>query len=115
MKFMALLYDDESTGPAPQTPEFDALIEAYGAFGAAHEKSILGGEALNPAFTAKSVQVRNGEAITTDGPFLESKEVLGGFYLLECADFDEAVKIACDIPAAKSGTIEIRPVMEIPE
>ena len=72
------------------------------------------GEALHGADSATTVRVRDGKRLTSDGPFAETKEVLGGFYVLECADLDEAIEIAAKHPAAGYGTIEIRPVLEAP-
>jgi hypothetical protein len=72
---------------------------------------MLGGEGLEPTQTATSVRVRGGERVVTDGPFAETKEQLGGFYLLECKDLDEAIAWAEQIPAAKNGTVEIRPIL----
>jgi hypothetical protein len=72
-----------------------------------------GGEALQPTSTATSVRVRNGDTLTTDGPFAETKDQLGGFYLVDCKDLDEAVEVAAGIPDARRGTIEVRPVMEV--
>jgi hypothetical protein len=73
-----------------------------------------GGEALQGTQTATTVQVRDGQTITTDGPFAETKEALGGFYLVEAKDLDEAIKIAAMIPGAKHGSIEVRPIWELP-
>jgi hypothetical protein len=72
-----------------------------------------GGEALQPTSTATSVRVRNGDTLTTDGPFAETKDQLGGFYLVDCKDLDEAVEVAAGIPDARRGTIEVRPIMEV--
>lgn len=113
MKFAALIYSDESNveiNPDPSSPEFGEVMAGYQAFGAKHEDTIVGGEALNPTLTATSLQVRDGESVLSDGPFAETKEQLGGFYLLECESLDEALKVAADIPHAKSGTIEVRSV-----
>jgi len=74
---------------------------------------MLGGEALQDTSTATTVRVRNGKTETMDGPFAETKEQLGGFYLLDCANLDEAIKYAAMIPSAEHGCVEIRPVMEI--
>ena len=71
-----------------------------------------GGEALQPIATATTVRVRNGDTVTTDGPFAETKEQLGGFYLLNCKDLDEAIEMAAKMPAAPFGSIEVRPIME---
>ena len=72
----------------------------------------LGGEALQSVSTATSVRVKNGKMLTTDGPFAETKEQLGGFYLLDCKDLDQALALAAEIPASEHGTIEVRPVMK---
>ena len=74
----------------------------------------VGGEALQDVTTATSVRVRDGETLTTDGPFAETKEALGGYYLLECDDLDEALQWAARCPAAKVGTVEVRPIWEVP-
>jgi hypothetical protein len=97
-------------------PEFAAETAEYGAFGEAAAAIIRGGAALYPTPTATTVRVeggKGGDVLTTDGPFAETKEVLTGFYLLECADLDEAVKVAATIPAAwQGGTVEVRPVID---
>jgi hypothetical protein len=111
MKYIALIYVQE----AEQTPEeSQAELAAYGAFSeAAHARGvgIVGGEALMPSATATTVRVRDGKTLTTDGPFAESKEVLGGFYVLECKDLDEAIATAALIPGAQQGGIEVRPLV----
>jgi hypothetical protein len=75
----------------------------------------LGGEALQPVTTATTVRVRDGETVTTDGPFVETKEAIGGFYLVEARDLDEALELAAACPGAKYGSMEVRPVNEFPE
>jgi hypothetical protein len=97
-----------------QTPEESAqVMEAYGSFSQeVNERGVfLAGEGLQGPEAATSVRVRNGERLVTDGPFAETKEQLGGFYLLECKDLDEAIEWAAKIPGAQNGTIEVRPVM----
>ncbi len=110
MKYACLIYTDESTDAAPGTPEFDEVMAGYMAFGQTAGERILGGEPLEPTATATTVTVRDGETMTTDGPFAETKEQLGGFYILECADLDEAVSLAAQIPGASVGRVEVRPV-----
>ena len=116
MRYMLLIYDTEARS-AKMTPEereadFKAWMEYDAALG---EKVVkLGGEALQPTATARTVRIRDGETLTTDGPFAETKEQLGGFYILECKDLDEAVAHAAKAPNVPSGSIEVRPVMEIP-
>ena len=74
----------------------------------------IGGEALQPVATATTVRQRNGKTLTTDGPFAETKEQLGGFYLVEAKDLDEAIKLGSGIPAVRTGSIEVRPIMPTP-
>ena len=111
MQFLLLIYDQESrwTGlsPAEQTAE----THEYGAFGKEFAGTIKGGNALQPTMTAKTVRVRGGKSMVTDGPFAETKEQLGGYYLVEAANADEASKIAAKIPWARFGSIEVRPIM----
>ena len=113
MRYMMLIYETESN--EEMSPEaLDQVIADYNAFGAEmRERNLyLAGDALHPATTATSVRVRNGETLTTDGPFAETKEQLGGFYILDCADLDEAVECAAKIPGARTGTVEVRPIVE---
>jgi hypothetical protein len=113
MKYLCTLYDDE-TQWADATPEqAGALMQAYDAFGReVHEAgAFVAGEGLEPTSAATTVRVRDGERILSDGPFAETKEQLGGFYLLECDSLDEAIEWAGKIPAASSGSVEVRPVM----
>ena len=113
MKYLALIYSAADAGPAPNTPEFGTLMGRYQAceagFVAAGVK--LAGEALQPVQTATSIRLRNGKTELTDGPFAETKEQLGGFYLFECESLDAAIKHAKTIPTAEYGTIEVRPIM----
>lgn len=108
MKFLLLIYEDEKRFA---TGYSEAEFAEYGAFGQKYASAIQGGNALQPTGTAKTVRARNGETLTTDGPFAETKEQLGGFYLIEANHIDEAVKIAADIPGVRYGSIEVRPVM----
>lgn len=113
MQYLLLIYSAANAGPTPNTPEFGEMMQGYGAFTQeVKERGIMnGGDALQPVTTATTVRVRDGAMETTDGPFAETKEQLGGFYLLDCADLDEAIEYAAKIPGAKHGSIEIRPVM----
>ena len=120
MKYLALIYSDENNpaaNPAPDSAEMQPIMEEYFAFGAAGDEAgvVLGGDALMPTSMATSVQVRDGATITTDGPFAETKEHLGGFYMLECDNLDQAIEWAARIPHAKTGTIEVRPVIDFSE
>src|SRR5271165_6262003 len=98
MQFLALIYEDESRFAQGYD---EAEFAEYGTFGKKHAAAIKSGQALQPTPSAKTVRVRDGKAVTTDGPFAETKEQLGGYYLLEAASIDEATKIASEIPAAR--------------
>ena len=113
MQYLCLIYSNESDEPRPGTPEGDAHINAYMAFGEEIKQkgAYVGGNALNSVSTASTIRVRDGKVQTTDGPFAETKEQLGGYYLLECKDLDEALEYAAKIPSAKIGSVEVRPVM----
>jgi hypothetical protein len=119
MKYLCLIYDAAPTGPEPEpgTPEFDAFMEPWVKVNEAFVAAgvMAGGEALLPPETATSVRVREGQTETMDGPFAETKERLGGYYMLDCADLDEAIRYAAMIPTAKHGTIEVRQVMDLSE
>ena len=109
MKYMLLIYSDEAT--AEDSPEnmqrWFKYTEDLGKAGV-----MQGGEALQPVATATTVRANGGDTVTTDGPFAETKEQLGGFYLLDCRDLDEAIKWAGEMPIHPRGCVEIRPVME---
>ncbi len=113
MQYMCLIYSAEDTGPKPGTPEFGGYMQAYQEFTARTQKDgvYIAGEALEPTAAATTVTTAGGKAETMDGPFAETKEQLGGYYLLECANLDDALKYAAMIPTAAHGRIEVRPVM----
>ncbi len=115
MKYVLLIYGNEGAAQAASPADSQAMHKEYGAFTESIAKSghYKGGEALHPTSMATTVRVRNGKTQTTDGPFAETREQLGGFYLVEAKDLDEATGIAARIPGAKSGAIEVRPVMII--
>jgi len=115
MRYLCLLYVAEETAPAPGTPGFDEVRGAnVAATGAMARAGVLVDSApLHPVRSATTLRVREGETLLTDGPFAELKEQLGGYYLLECADLDEALRWAATIPAARSGSVEVRPVMPV--
>lgn len=114
MKYLCLLYDDESIWTKMPKAEYDQYMSAFFAFTEDIKKSkhYLGGEALEPTSAATTVRVRNGKMSATDGPFAETKEQLGGFYLIEARDLADAVQVAQRIPSAPLGSIELRPIME---
>ena len=113
MQYMCLIYSAEGSGPQPGTPEFGPFMQAYNDFTTDMREngSFVAGDALQPIATATTVTVRDGKTITTDGPFAETKEQLGGYYLLNCKDLDDAIAKAARIPSASYGRIEIRPVV----
>ncbi len=112
MRYALLIYTDE-TADAQQTPqEQEAVMAAYYAFGDRFKDKIRGGDALKQASTATTVRVRDEKTLTTDGPFAETKEQLGGFYIVECENLDEAIQIAAHIPGARQGSVEVRPIEE---
>lgn len=113
MNYLLLIYADEDAEPKPGTPEFKQYLEDYGAYTKeVQDKGLMvGGDALEKVSMATTVRVRDGKILTTDGPFAETKETLGGYYMLDCKDLDEAIEYAAKIPSAKLGSIEIRPVV----
>ena len=113
MKYLCLIYDDEKKLAGMTKSEGDAFMGEYGAFTESTKASghYLGGNPLQPVSTATSIRVRNGKMSTTDGPFAETKEQLGGYYLIEAKDLNDAIQVASRIPSAKIGTIEVRPIM----
>jgi hypothetical protein len=113
MQYMCLIYENEQSGAEAGKPDMPTLMAEYQAFGQAVNEGgvFVSGEPLQPIATATTVRVRDGQTQTIDGPFAETKEQLGGFYLLECKDLDEALSYAAQIPAAKFGSIEVRPLM----
>jgi hypothetical protein len=114
MKYLCLIYDEEKKIAAMSKSESDAFMGEYFAFTEAIRKSghYIGGEALQPVQTATTVRVRNGKVSTTDGPFAETKEQLGGFYFINARDLNDAIQVASKIPSARLGSIEVRPIME---
>jgi hypothetical protein len=114
MRYMMLIYSDETGVDQVTEAEWAETMTAYNAFTAeVQEKGLLvSGEALEPTRSATTVRVRNNQVLTTDGPFAETKEALGGFYILNCKDLDEALEYAAKIPGAKVGSVEVRPIME---
>jgi hypothetical protein len=115
MRYLLMIYEVDR-GAAASQEEMDADLARYAAFTQETRRrdAFRAGEALEPTSTATTVRVRDGRAIVTDGPFAETKEFLGGFYLLECRDLDEAIELARMIPAVDRGSIEIRPIWELP-
>lgn len=113
MQYICLIYSADGSGPQPNTPEYAAYMKAYGDFTekVKNDGKFVAGDALQSVSTAKTVAVRGGKAELMDGPFAETKEQLGGYYLLDCADMDEALKYAAMLPTAAHGRIEVRPIV----
>jgi hypothetical protein len=112
MRYALFICGDE-TDLSTQADE--ELLKEYGAFGEEMGRRgvLQGGERLRPTTSATTVQVRDGKVLTSDGPFAETKEQIGGFFLVECADLDEAIDVASQIPGARHGSIEVRPIWEM--
>jgi hypothetical protein len=112
MKYLCLIYDKESRWTTMSKDEADGVMKEYFDFTDDIRKSghMLGGDSLLPTSSATTVRVRNGKLGTTDGPFAETKEQLGGFYMIEAKDLNEAIQIAARIPAARTGSVEVRPI-----
>jgi hypothetical protein len=116
MKYLLLIYENEGAWATMPEAEQGQVFGEYMTYtqDIARSGHLLHGEALQPTLTATSVRVKDGRTITTDGPFAETREQLGGFYLVEAKDLDEAIALAARIPGARSGTIEVRPVLPTP-
>jgi hypothetical protein len=114
MRYLLLIYTSEQLESSQDQDATMAEFAAYDSF----TKEVRGrgiyqaGEALRPTTTATTVRVRDGQTVTTDGPFAETKEALGGFYMVDATDLDDAIQLAAKIPGAKHGSIEIRPIFE---
>jgi hypothetical protein len=115
MRYALLICSDENAMAAFSPEEAAASSAAYAAFGQEMtQRGVLqGGERLRPTTDATSVRVVEGDVVVSDGPFAETKEQMGGFYLVDCKDLDEAIEVASKIPAAKNGVIEVRPIWEM--
>ena len=110
MRYLCLIYDEEKKQAGMSKSDGEAMMSEYGTFTDSIKKS---GEALQPTSSATTVRVRNGKMSSTDGPFAETKEQLGGYYLINAKDLNDAMKVAARIPAAKHGSVEVRPILEI--
>ena len=120
MRYAILIYDENTANPSPEPPDpavWGEVMNDYGGYTRMLQDrgAYLGGEALQPVPTATTVRSRDGRTVTTDGPFAETKEALGGFYLVEAKDLDAALEFAAACPAVKyGGSVEVRPIPEIP-
>ena len=116
MKYLLMIYDSEQQEAQRKPAEMGAMLAEYGRFTESIRQSghYLGGHRLRPVTDATTVRIRDGKTLTTDGPFAETREQLGGFYLIEAEHLDDAIAIASRIPSARTGSIEVRPVWPPP-
>jgi hypothetical protein len=114
MRYLLMIYGEQAT-EMPTEADVRAMMTEYNEFGTWLDGKgwMRGGEALQPTTNATTVSVRGGERIVTDGPFAETKEQLGGYYLIDSPDLDAAIEVAARIPGARNGKVEIRPIMEM--
>jgi hypothetical protein len=117
MRYLVLIYDEQTANPSPEPPDpavFGPVMAEYDAYSQMlrDRGAYVAGEALQPVTTATTIRVRDGRTMTTDGPFAETKEALGGFYLIEAKDLDEALDLGGKCPGAKFGSIEVRPIVD---
>jgi hypothetical protein len=115
MKYLCLIYDDEKSVLGMPKAEMETVVRDYGAFTEDLKSSgkYVASHRLQPVNTASTVRIRGGKVSTTDGPFAETKEQLGGFFLIDARDLNDAIHVASRIPSAKSGSIEVRPIWEM--
>jgi hypothetical protein len=115
VRYLLMICTPESVDNARSESEVAATLAEYGEFMAkmGGRGLLQGGERLQQVADATTVRVRDGEVLTTDGPFAETKEQIGGYYLVDCKDLDEAIEVAAAIPSARSGSIEVRPIWEM--
>ena len=115
MKYALLIYTDPTLAPTPNSPEAGEQMAQYYAFTTevAQSGQMKAGEALMAPADATTVRIRDGKTTTTDGPFAETREYLGGFYTVDCESIDQAIEWAAKIPGVKTGSIEVRPVWEV--
>jgi hypothetical protein len=117
MRYLLLIYDENTANPPTEPPDMAVIgpvMEAYNDYSQMlrDRGAFVAGEALQPVTTATTIRVRDGQTLTTDGPFAETKEALGGFYLIEAKDLDEALALGGACPGAKTGSIEVRPIVD---
>ncbi len=115
MKYLLMIYTDEAAQEQMSEEAGRQMMERYDEFGhEMGERGVLrGGERLRPSSDATTVRVRDGQLATADGPYAETKEQIGGYFLVDCADLDEAIAVAAKVPASSIGTIEVRPIWEM--
>jgi hypothetical protein len=112
MRYLLMIYGSEQEMAAMNPADADAVLAEYGTFAEEMGRRgvLQGGERLRPTADTTTVRVRDGNVLTADGPFAETKEQVGGYFVVECADLDEAIEVAAKIPGARHGTIEVRPI-----
>ena len=112
MRYMLLICADENAIDALSPEETSAMLAEYGAFGEEMGRRgvLQSGERLRPTTDATTVQVRDGKVLAADGPFAETKEQVGGYYVIDCNDLDEAIEVAAKLPGARHGSVEVRPI-----
>lgn len=116
MRYLALIYSEEADPSTVSPEQWQEITDAYNTFTADARAAgvMLAGDALQPTTMATTVRVRDGRTLTTDGPFAETREALGGFYMFEAKDLDEAIEWAARLPGSRWGSVEVRPIMEFP-
>jgi hypothetical protein len=114
MQYLLMIYEDEALGRTRSPEDMGEILAGFRAFGELldAEGAMVAGDALDSVETATTVRVRDGQVLHTDGPFAETKEQLGGYYLIEAPDLDTALRYAAEIPTATSGSIEVRPIFD---
>ncbi|HUG30077.1 MAG TPA: YciI family protein [Candidatus Limnocylindria bacterium] len=117
MRYLVLIYDANTANPPAEPPDMAVIGPIMAEYNAYSQMlrdrgAYLAGEALQPVTSATTIRVRDGQTLTTDGPFAETKEALGGFYMIEAKDLDEALALGGACPGAKSGSIEVRPIVD---
>jgi hypothetical protein len=115
MRYLLMICTEETADEASSPEEQAASLAEYGVFMEEMGKRgvLQGGERLRPTSDATTVRVRDGEVVTSDGPFAETKEQVGGYFVVDCKDLDEAIEVASKIPGARHGSIEVRPIWEM--
>jgi hypothetical protein len=115
MRYLLIICTDEKWYETVPQEQRETFMKEYAGFGEemGSRGLLQGGERLRPTSDATTVRVQNGDVLTSDGPFAETKEQIGGYYLVDCKDLDEAIEVASKIPAAKHGAIEVRPIWEM--
>jgi hypothetical protein len=116
MKYLLLIYENEADFTKASEAEQGKIFQEYFDYSVRIRKAgkYISGEALQPVSSATTVKIRDGKTLTTDGPFAETREQLGGFYMVEAKDLDEAIELAKGIPAVRTGSIEVRPILPTP-